>query len=179
MLSTMNPTTLLASDGDVVAAAGLIAAFDAQQQAPAAGYRKPSNSELWAARQLRDSAMHPDTGELIPRPFRMSGYVPFNGPVCVAMMLAASTPSLLFWNWVNQSQNALVNYFNRNASSPTSNEILVRSYATAVSCALAVAFGISQFIQRRYEENNSILSINFPMFSLNSLISPIMLQIKV
>jgi sideroflexin-5 len=58
---------------------------------------------------------------------------------------------LLFWSWVNQSQNALVNYYNRNASSPMSNETLAKSYAAAVGSALAVAFGLATLIQRRFD----------------------------
>ena len=38
---------------------------------------------LWEAKRISEAALHPDTGEEIPRPFRMSGYVPFNGPVAV------------------------------------------------------------------------------------------------
>jgi hypothetical protein len=72
----------------------------------------PSESRtLWEAKRIVDSAIHPDTGEVIPRPFRMSGYVPYNGPICVSMVAATSTIPLLFWSWVNQSQNALVNYY--------------------------------------------------------------------
>lgn len=66
---------------------------------------------LWESKRIVESALHPDTGEVIPRPFRMSGYVPFNGPICVSMVASTSTGSLLFWSWVNQSQNALVNYY--------------------------------------------------------------------
>ena len=84
-------------------------------------------------------------------PFRMSGYVPFNGPISVAMVASGSTPALLFWNWVNQSQNALVNYFNRNATSPMSDETLAKSYAGAVAAAMVVAFGMSTAIQRKFE----------------------------
>lgn len=105
---------------------------------------------LWEAQRMVNAALHPDTGEVIPRPFRMSGYVPYNGPICVAMVAATSTPALLFWAWVNQSQNALVNYFNRNASSPMSNETLAKSYAAAVGSALAVAFGLATLIQKKY-----------------------------
>jgi hypothetical protein len=72
---------------------------------------------LWEVRRISDAALHPDTKEIIPRPFRMSGYVPYNGPICVAMVASTTTPSLLFWSWVNQSQNALVNYFVRKSSS--------------------------------------------------------------
>lgn len=78
-------------------------------------------------------------------------YVPYNGPICVAMVASQSTSALLFWSWVNQSQNALVNYFNRNASSPMTNEMLFKSYAAAVSSALLVAFGLATAIQKRYD----------------------------
>lgn len=105
---------------------------------------------LWEARRITEAALHPDTGDEIPRPFRMSGYVPFNGPVAVAMVASTSTVPLLFWSWVNQSQNALVNYCNRNASSPMTNETLALSYGAAVGSALVVAFGLATAIQKKY-----------------------------
>jgi len=105
---------------------------------------------LWESKRIVESALHPDTGEVIPRPFRMSGYVPFNGPICVSMVASTSTGSLLFWSWVNQSQNALVNYYNRNASAPMSNETLLQSYSAAVGSALLVAFGLSSMVQKKY-----------------------------
>ena len=40
-------------------------------------------------------------------PTRNVRYVPFNGPICVSMVASTSTQALLFWSWVNQSQNAL------------------------------------------------------------------------
>jgi len=94
----------------------------------------------------------------------MSGYVPFNGPICVAMVAAPNTLSLLFFSWVNQSQNALVNYFNRNASSPMSNETLAYSYGAAVGSALLVAFGASQLIQRRFEPARAKQLLSFAAF---------------
>jgi len=106
---------------------------------------------LWEAKRISDAAVHPDTGDVIPRPFRMSGYVFYNGPVCVAMVASQSTMPLLFWAWVNQSQNALVNYYNRNACAPMSNETLAKSYAAAVGSALVVAFGLATAIQKRFD----------------------------
>lgn len=106
---------------------------------------------LWEAKRISDASVHPDTGDVIPRPFRMSGYVFYNGPVCVAMVASQSTLPLLFWSWVNQSQNALVNYYNRNASSPMTNETLLKSYGAAVGSALVVAFGLATAIQRRFD----------------------------
>ena len=114
---------------------------------------------MWSA------ALHPDTGEFIPHPFRMSGYVPFNGPICVAMVASQSTSALLFWSWANQSQNALVNYYNRNASSEMTNETLLTSYGAAVTSALGVAFRLAKFVQRRYDPavaRNMLRYVAFP-----------------
>ena len=112
--------------------------------------KKFTDKELWKARILQDSAVHPDTDEILPTPFRMSGFAPYNGPICVCLLLAKSTPTLLFWNWVNQSHNALVNFFNRNASSPTSNSTMFVSYCGAVGAALSVALGLSTFVGKRF-----------------------------
>ena len=102
---------------------------------------------LWEAQRISGASLN--EGTVVPHPFRMSGYVPFNGPICVAMVASKTTPAILFWSWVNQSQNALVNYFNRNASSPMDNETLAKSYGIAVTSALTVAFGLATFIQKR------------------------------
>lgn len=103
---------------------------------------------LWEAQRISSATLHPDTGEIIPAPFRMSGYVPFNGPICVSMVASTSTPALLFWAWVNQSHNALVNYYNRNATSEMSTKTFMVSYGTAVTSALVVAFGLATMIQK-------------------------------
>jgi len=103
---------------------------------------------LWEAQRISGATLHPDSGDVIPQPFRMSGYTPFNGPICVAMVASTSTPALLFWSWVNQSQNALVNYYNRNASAEMDNATLLKSYSIAVASALTVAFGLATVIQR-------------------------------
>jgi sideroflexin-5 len=106
--------------------------------------------QLWEAKRIYESAMN-DSGDIVPMPFRMSGYVPFNGPICVAMVSSASTAPLLFWSWVNQSQNALVNYYNRsNSAEAMPMATLMQSYTIAVASALAVAFGLATAIQRRY-----------------------------
>jgi len=144
MLYQMDPSTVFYSNEDIRKAVALLKKFEEQ------GSSVASNEELWKARKLRDSAVHPDTGEIILRPFRMAGYVPFNGPVCVSMMIASTTPQILFFQWLNQTHNALVNYSNRNASSETTMEMLAKSYTLAVSCALSVAFGASIFIKKSF-----------------------------
>jgi hypothetical protein len=112
MLLACDPRLLLYTEEQVTQAQSLLKEYDG----PTTIDNQELNRSLWEARRIVDAAVHPDTGDIIPRPFRMSGYVPFNGPICVAMVASTSTPSLLFWSWVNQSQNALVNYYVRTLS---------------------------------------------------------------
>jgi hypothetical protein len=92
---------LLAGEKDLHAAQALLARFVAGE-ITVTDHTSAENTRLWGARKLVESAIHPDTGEVVPLPFRMAGYVPFNGPVCVAMLSVTSTPALLFWGWANQ-----------------------------------------------------------------------------
>ncbi|VEU41127.1 unnamed protein product [Pseudo-nitzschia multistriata] len=153
MLLACDPTLLLCGDETILAARErLTEAAERESNSNNANnlFSTKESRSLWESKRVVESALHPDTGEFIPRPFRMSGYVPYNGPICVSMVASTSTIPLLFWSWVNQSQNALVNYYNRNASSPMTNETLMKSYTAAVGSALVVAFGLSTFVQKRY-----------------------------
>merc|ERR1712137_1103106 len=79
-------------------------------------------------------------------------------------MIMSKTPGLqLFWNWVNQSQNAMVNYCNRNATSQTSTTTLALSYVGAVSSALGVVYGLNQLARRMFPGRARLLTfIAFP-----------------
>lgn len=59
-----------------------------------------------------------------------------------------TVPAIVFWQWVNQSFNALVNYTNRNANSPLSVSQLGVSYASATTSALIAAIGFKGFLQK-------------------------------
>lgn len=146
MLLDCDPRLLLYTEDQVIRSRAMV-----ENWSQYADGTQEMDRTLWEAKRISDAAVHPDTGDVIPRPFRMSGYVFYNGPVCVAMVASQSTLPLLFWAWVNQSQNALVNYYNRNASSPMSNETLLKSYGAAVGSALVVAFGLATGIQRRFD----------------------------
>mmetsp|Transcript_8100 Transcript_8100/g.16352 ORF Transcript_8100/g.16352 Transcript_8100/m.16352 type:complete len:378 (-) Transcript_8100:21-1154(-) len=122
------------------------------------------NLRLWKLKQQVDSAVHPDTGVIVPHPFRMSGYVPFNGPICVFQVTSVSTLPIIFWNWANQSQNALVNYFNRNAASAMSDETLMKSYTGAVVGAMTVAMGLTTLVKRTFSPQKAARLLQFVTF---------------
>uniref|UniRef100_A0A3P9K7L9 Sideroflexin 5b n=1 Tax=Oryzias latipes TaxID=8090 RepID=A0A3P9K7L9_ORYLA len=90
-----------------------------------------SDLQLWEAQKIKQAIIHPDTGEKIFMPFRMSGYVPFGTPI-----------------WLNQSHNACVNYANRNATKPASTSKFLLGYAGAVTSAVSIAVGLNVLIQR-------------------------------
>eukprot|EP00538_Stauroneis_constricta_P002487 CAMPEP_0119570486 /NCGR_PEP_ID=MMETSP1352-20130426/43639_1 /TAXON_ID=265584 /ORGANISM="Stauroneis constricta, Strain CCMP1120" /LENGTH=494 /DNA_ID=CAMNT_0007620155 /DNA_START=734 /DNA_END=2218 /DNA_ORIENTATION=- len=149
MLLACDPRLLLCTPDQVQKARALLEDWQSHTN------DRSMDRELWEAKRIVEASVHPDTGAVIPMPFRMSGYVPFNGPICVAMVASTSTAPILFWSFVNQSQNALVNYYNRNASSPMTNETLAISYAAAVTAALSVAFGLATVIQKRYPKEQA------------------------
>ena len=107
--------------------------------------------------QLYKSAFHPDSGELQNVFGRMSFQVPGGMLITGAMLqFYKTTPQVVFWQWFNQSFNALVNYTNRNANALTNFSQLGTAYFSATFSALGTAIGLkaalakssSQLIQR-------------------------------
>uniref|UniRef100_A0A8C2T7T7 Sideroflexin 5 n=1 Tax=Coturnix japonica TaxID=93934 RepID=A0A8C2T7T7_COTJA len=98
---------------------------------------------------LSQAIIHPDTNETIFMPFRMSGYIPFGTPIVVGLLLPNQTiASTVFWQWLNQSHNACVNYANRNATKPSPTSKFIQGYLGAVISAVSIAVGLNVLVQR-------------------------------
>jgi tricarboxylate carrier len=152
MLDVTDLRTLLCSKQEINAAVDLLKDFEEQQKQPQHQRQKEKqpvdDAALWEAKKIKDAIFHPDTNEPLPMPFRMSGFLPFNAPVCVGALMARSTPSVFFFHWTNQTHNALINYHNRNATQPLDMSTILRSYLGAAGGAVGVAMGLQQVIQR-------------------------------
>lgn len=137
-----DPTMLLNTSADVDHAKNLISQYKN-------GSIKQMNDELWKAKKVLDSTVHPDTGEPVLLPFRMSCCV-LSNLVVTAGMLAPnlSTAGTLFWQVANQSLNVAINISNANKSHPMSYTQLATNYAIAVSASCGVALGLNSIVPR-------------------------------
>ncbi|CAP34711.1 Protein CBR-SFXN-2 [Caenorhabditis briggsae] len=139
-----DPLIAFAPTSELVAASELMQKCREKKPVPA------TLEELHRAQRLYQSAFHPDTGELQNFAGRMCFNVWGGTMLCGAMMIwYKSTPAVIFWQWANQSFNALVNYTNRNAKSTLTTKDLVVSYSTAVSGALAIAIGLKTYFAKK------------------------------
>uniref|UniRef100_W5MSM5 Sidoreflexin n=1 Tax=Lepisosteus oculatus TaxID=7918 RepID=W5MSM5_LEPOC len=146
-LDIVDPRTLLVSESRLQECVKLLDDFRCGTLPPGV-----SDAQLWEAQKIKQAIVHPDTEEKIFMPFRMSGYVPFGTPIVVGLLLPNQTlASTVFWQWLNQSHNACVNFANRNATKPTPVSRFLQGYAGAVTSAVSIAVRIGIMFSRGYQ----------------------------
>ncbi len=73
-----------------------------------------------------------------------------NIPIAFGFLFTAPTPvNTIFFQWLNQTYNASLNYANRNASSKYETNDIVISYSIATSSAVLVGLGIRKALQKQ------------------------------
>lgn len=172
---TTNPLNVLASDKELEKAKAIVDNYRS-------GHEDSSLTEdqLWEAKQLYDSAFHPQTGEKLFILGRMSFQVPGNMLITGCMMtFYKSTPAVIFWQTVNQTFNAIVNYTNRNASAGVTNEQLGTAYVAATSASVLTALGLNKFFASSPTLSGGIVGRLVPLFAVaaaNCVNIPLMRQ---
>lgn len=167
-----NPLNGFASTAQLESAKTLVQQYKLGTEPPGT-----SDQQVIKAMQLYKSAFHPDTGELQNIFGRMSFQMPGGMLITGAMLQFYRTvPAVVFWQWFNQSFNALVNYTNRNADSPTTTAQLGMAYTSATFSALATAIGL----RKAFEKTSSTLLQRFVPFgavaAANCINIPLMRQ---
>nr|XP_040055709.1 sideroflexin-5a isoform X2 [Gasterosteus aculeatus aculeatus] len=143
-LDVIDPSTLFVTEKRLQESLELLDCFKQGTLPPGA-----TDAQLWQAQKIKQAIIHPDTGEKIPMPFRMSGFIPFGTPVVVGLLLPHQTlASTIFWQCLNQSHNACVNYCNRNASKPAPVSKFLEGYLGAVTSAVSIAVGLNVLVRR-------------------------------
>lgn len=128
---------------------------------------KKMDSEYENAKNVIDSMIHPDTGKVIPIPFRMSFFVPGNILIVAGMLKSKSLKSIIFWQWVNQTYNACVNYSNSSKSNPLTMNQLFTSYSLACISSVGSAVGLNQFILKKNFKYQNLLLKFVPFFAVS------------
>ncbi|KAK6353080.1 hypothetical protein TWF696_005070 [Orbilia brochopaga] len=142
-----DPRTLFASNAQLRQAIKLVNGYKNGDVTPHPG--GPSMDDVWAAKKIVDSTIHPDTGEPVFLPFRMSCFVLSNLVVTAGMLQPGlGTTGILLWQIANQSLNVAINSSNANKSSPLSTSDLATSFALAVSASCGVALGLNATVPR-------------------------------
>ena len=146
-LQTTNPLLMFKSENQIKEAQNLIKKYEAD---PEEVLQKYSHKQLWSAQQLQRASTNSDTGEIIPQPFRLCGFVTWNMPVLVGLVYPGlGSFGQIFWQWANQTHNAAINFYNGNKTNPTDPKLLMYSYVGACAGAISVRMGVGKYIATR------------------------------
>ena len=111
------------------------------------GPEEVSKDKYRTALKVRNAIIHPDTGQPVLLPLRVSMIVPMNLVLDTGMLVAKSTSSTIFSQWLNQTYNALHYYANRNATNHDSDTQRFAAYCGATYSSVAASLMVRHAAQ--------------------------------
>ena len=136
-----NPQNFFVSDEEVLQGVATIKKFKQLAKESPDGViqiTQEERAQIVRGKELMDSHTN-DVGELVFKPFRMCGFVPINIPILCGIVLSAPTVrNTVFFQWLNQSYNAGLNFGNKNSTCTYTNTDLAQGYLAAVSSSITV-----------------------------------------
>jgi hypothetical protein len=127
-----------------------------------------SDAQLWRARKIEAACVHPETGVLVPAPFRFAAFAPVNLFICSGLLWASgvSLRASAFFQWFNQSYNVGVNHCNRSSASPPP-ERLAAAYICATLSSVGIALGLQHLGARHLHGRGRLLQLTVPMLGVS------------
>ncbi|XP_065315315.1 sideroflexin-5-like [Gordionus sp. m RMFG-2023] len=126
--------------------------------------------EIKKAYKYVSANIHPDTNQRIFPLFTMSGFILSGIPIISGMLyfhsnsysnlllrshktqfLYKSFP-IIFFQWLNQTQNALFNFANKNSTMDYSTHMFLSSYLLASFSAVGIAIGLDSIYKRKIKK---------------------------
>ena len=98
------------------------------------------------------------------------------------MTFYKSTPAVIFWQFANQSFNAIVNYSNRNASAGVTNQQLQTAYLAATTASVGTAVVFNKLIASSPTLSSGMIGRFVPLIAVaaaNCVNIPLMRQQEV
>ncbi|KAI8423103.1 hypothetical protein MSG28_014186 [Choristoneura fumiferana] len=144
-----NPMNIFATAEQLQEAKKIVETYQYSKRMPE-GYNE---DKLWSMKYLYDSAHHPDTGDKMFVLGRMAAQAPMNTLITGCMItFYKTTASTVFWQWFNQTFNAVVNYTNRSGTTPISKSDFTfhsRQLLASYCCACGGALGTALFLNSK------------------------------
>ncbi|XP_049880807.1 sideroflexin-1-3-like [Pectinophora gossypiella] len=139
-----NPLNVFATEKELNEAKVIVEAVKYSHKVPK-GY---TEDQVWRMKYLYDSAFHPDTGEKMILIGRMAAQAPMNTIITGGMVtFYKTTAATVFWQWINQTFNAIVNFTNRSGDAPLSKSAILTSYLCACGGALTTALYLNSKVK--------------------------------
>lgn len=154
-LDVIDPVTLLTTQSQLNNALSLIDKYNNNDSSVS----NVPVDELYAAKKLKDSMVHPDTGDVIPAIGRMSAFVPANLLLTYGMLNSSTPLTQVFWQFMNQTYNVAMNFSNaaKQKGQKTDYSTLLKPYAGAVGVSCSLAVGLGEVAKRVSKSNASAL----------------------